>query len=70
MTTSTGRRPISAGSPGTPTSSTVRSPTARPACIYEGTPDCRPWERWWEIIERYNVSILYTAPTAIRAHMK
>jgi acetyl-CoA synthetase len=38
--------------------------------IYEGTPDTPSWERWWEIIERYKVSILYTAPTAIRAHMK
>ena len=26
--------------------------------------------RWWEIIERYGVTIIYTAPTAIRAHMK
>jgi len=38
--------------------------------IYEGTPDFPSWERWWEIIERYKISILYTAPTAIRAHMK
>ncbi|MDQ2683516.1 MAG: acetate--CoA ligase, partial [Chloroflexota bacterium] len=38
--------------------------------IYEGTPDHPSWERWWEIIERYKVTILYTAPTAIRAHMK
>ncbi|TML28814.1 MAG: acetyl-coenzyme A synthetase, partial [Actinobacteria bacterium] len=27
-------------------------------------------ERWWEIVERYKVDILYTAPTAIRSHMK
>ena len=38
--------------------------------IYEGTPDYPNKERWWEIIERYGVTILYTAPTAIRAHMK
>ncbi len=38
--------------------------------IYEGTPDTPSWERWWEIIERYKVTLLYTAPTAIRAHMK
>ncbi|MGI8477973.1 MAG: acetate--CoA ligase, partial [Thermomicrobiales bacterium] len=38
--------------------------------IYEGTPDHPNWERWWEVVERYRVSILYTAPTAIRAHMK
>src|SRR5680860_779065 len=42
----------------------------RQGVIYEGTPDFPNWERWWEIIERYKVSILYTAPTAIRAHMK
>ncbi|HEY8597986.1 MAG TPA: acetate--CoA ligase [Thermomicrobiales bacterium] len=38
--------------------------------IYEGTPDYPGFDRWWEIIERYKVSILYCAPTAIRAHMK
>jgi acetyl-CoA synthetase len=38
--------------------------------IYEGTPDFPDKDRWWEIVERYNVDILYTAPTAIRAHMK
>jgi acetyl-CoA synthetase len=38
--------------------------------IYEGTPDTPDWSRWWQIIEDYKVSILYTAPTAIRAHMK
>ncbi|MGZ4386799.1 MAG: acetate--CoA ligase [Gaiellaceae bacterium] len=38
--------------------------------IYEGTPDYPDKDRWWEICERYGVTILYTAPTAIRAHMK
>ncbi len=38
--------------------------------MYEGTPDHPSWERWWEIIERYKVTILYCAPTAIRSHMK
>lgn len=38
--------------------------------IYEGTPDTPDWGRWWSIIEKYKVSILYTAPTAIRACMK
>jgi len=38
--------------------------------LYEGTPDFPDKDRWWEIIERYKVDILYTAPTAIRAHMK
>ena len=38
--------------------------------LYEGTPDFPDKDRWWEIVERYKVDILYTAPTAIRAHMK
>jgi len=38
--------------------------------VYEGVPNYPTAERWWEIIERYKVDILYTAPTAIRAHMK
>jgi acetyl-CoA synthetase len=38
--------------------------------IYEGTPDTPTWDRWWQIIEDYKVSILYCAPTAIRAFMK
>jgi acetyl-CoA synthetase len=38
--------------------------------MYEGTPDAPDWSRWWKIIEDYKVTILYTAPTAIRAHMK
>ncbi|TMK77205.1 MAG: acetate--CoA ligase [Actinobacteria bacterium] len=38
--------------------------------IYEGVPNYPDMERWWAIVERYKVDILYTAPTAIRAHMK
>ena len=38
--------------------------------IYEGTPDTPHPGRWWEIIEKYKVSIFYTAPTAIRTFMK
>ena len=38
--------------------------------MYEGTPDFPDRDRWWEIVERYGVDILYTAPTAIRTHMK
>jgi acetyl-CoA synthetase len=38
--------------------------------MYEGTPDFPDKDRWWDIVERYNVDILYTAPTAIRTHMK
>lgn len=38
--------------------------------IYEGTPETPDWGRWWSIVEKYKVSILYTAPTAIRSFMK
>ena len=38
--------------------------------MYEGVPNYPNPERWWEIVERYKVDILYTAPTAIRSHMK
>lgn len=38
--------------------------------MYEGTPDTPTRERWWEVVERYGVSILYTAPTTIRTFMK
>jgi acetyl-CoA synthetase len=38
--------------------------------IYEGTPDTPDWGRWWDIIQKYHVSIFYTAPTAIRSFMK
>ncbi|CAM3165487.1 acetate--CoA ligase [Nocardioides dubius] len=38
--------------------------------LYEGTPDSPHKGRWWEIIEKYGVTIFYTAPTAIRTFMK
>ncbi|MCC4908944.1 acetate--CoA ligase [Microbacterium sp. cx-59] len=38
--------------------------------IYEGTPDSPHPGRWWEIVEKYGVTVLYTAPTAIRSFMK
>jgi acetyl-CoA synthetase len=38
--------------------------------MYEGTPDFPDRDRWWSIVERYGVSILYCAPTAIRTFMK
>ncbi len=38
--------------------------------MYEGTPDFPDKDRWWDVAERYGVTILYTAPTAIRSHMK
>jgi len=38
--------------------------------MYEGAPDYPDKDIWWELCERYGVTILYTAPTAIRACMK
>ncbi|MHB8341034.1 MAG: acetate--CoA ligase, partial [Mycobacteriales bacterium] len=38
--------------------------------MYEGTPDTPARDRWWSIVEKYRVSILYTAPTTIRTFMK
>jgi acetyl-CoA synthetase len=38
--------------------------------MWEGAPDYPHKDIWWEIVERYKVSILYCAPTAIRACMK
>ena len=38
--------------------------------MYEGTPDAGGRDRWWQIVEQYGVTILYTAPTAIRTFMK
>jgi acetyl-CoA synthetase len=38
--------------------------------IYEGAPGYPYPDRWWKMVERYNISILYTAPTAIRALMR
>ena len=38
--------------------------------MYEGTPDTPHKGRWWELVEKYGVTIFYTAPTAIRSCMK
>ena len=38
--------------------------------LYEGTPDAPHPGRWWKLVEKYGVTILYTAPTAIRSFMK
>ncbi|GAB3790482.1 acetate--CoA ligase [Nocardioides ungokensis] len=38
--------------------------------MYEGVPDSPERGRWWKIIEKYGVTIFYTAPTAIRSFMK
>jgi acetyl-CoA synthetase len=38
--------------------------------LYEGAPNHPDWGRFWSLIERHRVTILYTAPTAIRAFMR
>jgi acetyl-CoA synthetase len=50
----------------------VYGPLANGATVlmYEGAPDTPHFGRFWEIVEKYKVSILYTAPTAIRAFIK
>jgi acetyl-CoA synthetase len=50
----------------------VYGPLANGATVvmYEGAPDTPQKDRLWEIVERYGVTVFYTAPTAIRAFMK
>ena len=50
----------------------VYGPLANGATVlmYEGAPDWPEKDRLWEIVERYGVTIFYTAPTAIRAFMR
>ena len=52
-------------------SEVVYAPLAHGAAmvIYEGAPDYPTVERWWDIIEKYGVTIFYTSPTAIRMFM-
>ena len=38
--------------------------------VYEGAPDYPEPDRWWAMVEKYGVTILYTAPTAIRMFVK
>ena len=38
--------------------------------LYEGAIDTPQYDRWWSIVERYGVSILYTTPTATRSQMR
>jgi acetyl-CoA synthetase len=38
--------------------------------LFEGTPDFPAKDRWWDMIERHGVTILYTTPTAVRMFMK
>jgi acetyl-CoA synthetase len=40
------------------------------AFLFEGTPDYPAQDRWWEMIERHGVTILYGTPTAVRMFMK
>ncbi len=40
------------------------------AVMYEGAPNFPAEDRFWDLVEKHKVSILYTAPTAIRAFMK
>jgi len=49
----------------------VYAPLAHGAAmvLYEGAPDYPTIERWWDIIEKYGVTVFYTAPTAIRMFM-
>ena len=44
--------------------------TGATVVMYEGAPDWPKKDRLWDIVERYGVTIFYTAPTAIRAFMK
>src|SRR5436190_291252 len=50
----------------------VYGPLANGASVfmYEGAPDWPEPDRWWRMIEAYDITILYTAPTAIRAFMR
>lgn len=50
----------------------VYGPLANAAQVvmYEGAPDAPDKDRFWKIVERHGITILYTAPTAIRAFMK
>jgi acetyl-CoA synthetase len=50
----------------------VYGPLANGATVlmYEGAPDWPARDRFWDIVERYGVTVFYTAPTAIRAFMK
>jgi len=53
-------------------SSIVYAPLSHGAAIvlYEGAPDYPAIDRWWDIIEKYGVTIFYTSPTAIRMFMR
>jgi acetyl-CoA synthetase len=50
----------------------VYGPTLRGGStfVYEGAPDHPGWDRWWSMIQRHRVTILYTSPTAIRGFIQ
>ena len=68
--TAGGARPIRAGSPGTATSCTGRCSCGATTFMYEGAPTYPYPNRWWSLVEKYGITILYTAPTAIRGLMR
>ncbi|MBL7119820.1 MAG: acetate--CoA ligase [Dehalococcoidia bacterium] len=53
-------------------SSIVYAPLSHGAAIvlYEGAPDYPSVDRWWDIVEKYGVSIFYSSPTAVRMFMR
>jgi len=53
-------------------SSIVYAPLSHGAAIvlYEGAPDYPTVDKWWDIVEKYGVSIFYTSPTAVRLFMR
>jgi len=53
-------------------SSIVYAPLSHAATLvlYEGTPDYPKPDRWWEIVDKYGVTVFYTSPTAIRMLMR
>lgn len=38
--------------------------------MYEGVPDYPNPDKWWELVEKYNVTVFYTSPTAVRTLMR
>ena len=53
-------------------SSIVYAPLSHGAAmvIYEGAPDYPTVDRWWDIVQKYGVSVFYTSPTAVRMFMR
>ena len=67
---STGAPRIAVGSRGTATLFMARCQPALTCLMYEGAPNHPAEDRFWDLVEKYKVTILYTAPTAIRAFIK